>query len=457
MHAGFCASAVSDCSGHCHMIAQNELNTAFGTKRESAASYITADGKLVIAGPNVLRPSYADDGSYLGALTEGASTNFLPDSMLTNSQKSWSGNYASIVTSRLTKNGFSCLQFDFPALDSAASAQISLGDPVSAQAGETWWLSAWGLMIGTSASVPVVSLRLSSGSANVTQAFPSGNASGRLVRIRVSLQIPAAQNTVSASLVVNGAAGSNAVSMVFSAPQMEKNRVSSFIPTSNGFASRVSDRVFYIADADPGNGQVPDATNMVFGRDHGVVAWQHMLAQFSASPSLQSLVKALYPACTTLDTALQAMMNNRVLDQASGDQLDGIGDILGQSRLVGPASAIMLTDDQYRRLLKLKILLNNAHGTTEDLRAAFCVLFNADSTLLQDNGDASLTAVVGRFITASDLAFARSIAGFPKPAGVGLVQMQYDPARPFGFQQQSYMGFGSGCMARALDNIIPSS
>ncbi|WP_072572787.1 DUF2612 domain-containing protein [Granulibacter bethesdensis] len=436
------------------MIAANELNTAFGTKRETAASYITADGKLVIVGPNVLRPSYADDGSYLGALTEGASTNYLPDSMLTPDGKSWSGNFPAITISGLMKDGFSCLQSDFPALNTSASAQMSLGDPVSAQAGETWWLSAWGLMLGSSATAPLVSLCLASGSAKVMQAFPSGTASGRLVRIRISLQVPAGQNAVSASLVANGATGSSAVSMLFSAPQLEKKRVTSFIPTSTGPASRVSDRVFYIPDADPGNGQVPDATNMVFGRDHGVVAWEHMLAQFAASSDLQSLVQALYPACTTLDTALQAMMNNRVLDQATGDQLDGIGDILGQSRMVGPANATKLEDDQYRRLLKLKILLNNAHGTTEDLRAAFCALFNADSTLIQDNGDASLTAVVGRFISADDLAFARSIKGFPKPAGVGLIQMQYDPAKPFGFQQQSYMGFGSGCMARALDNII---
>src|SRR5690606_15665488 len=131
-------------------------------------------------------------------------------------------------------------------------------------------------------------------------------------------------------------------------------------------------------------------------QDHADIAWNHFLGQYGSSPRLESLVRALYAPLQ--HQQLKALHDERWLDSAVGRQLDGIGEIVGQSReiensiyvqffgFVGqPATAgfgqarirrehesetsgsTRLLDAEYRRILYWKIAVNNGHGTTPEI------------------------------------------------------------------------------------------
>jgi hypothetical protein len=215
----------------------------------------------------------------------------------------------------------------------------------------------------------------------------------------------------------------------------------------------------------------------VFGRDHGAIAWGNWLAQFVGKPNLEAFVRSLFAPINTLDTALRDMMRDRWLDTASGVQLDGIGTIVGQKRVVSHAvylaffgfdsqpsgrafgiapmrrqnqpfaDAVTLDDDNYRTILRLKIALNNGHGTVEEIIAACQLIFQADRVIVENTGNASMTVSIGRVLDQSSILYADAQGFIPRAAGVGLTLIQFNPAHPFGFIEQGYFGFGDGVLA----------
>jgi hypothetical protein len=79
-----------------------------------------------------------------------------------------------------------------------------------------------------------------------------------------------------------------------------------------------------------------------------------------------------------LENALFDILNNRALDNSVGVQLDGIGEILGESRSGG------MSDDDYRQLLSIRIVRNISSGEPERLIQVAAALTGSSTVQLQE-------------------------------------------------------------------------
>lgn len=99
-----------------------------------------------------------------------------------------------------------------------------------------------------------------------------------------------------------------------------------------------------------------------------------------ARATIQALIKELYGSGSLLD-----MVNGYGIDTAVGKQLDIIGKYIGLKRQVkvniGDSDTNILTDEQYRILLKLKLISNTNFSSTSQIKTALYELFPDDIRL----------------------------------------------------------------------------
>ncbi len=75
----------------------------------------------------------------------------------------------------------------------------------------------------------------------------------------------------------------------------------------------------------------------------------------------QRLIRAFVTSMQEIDNVDQDLKNNRSIDTSIGVQLDGLGQILGISRLPNES------DDDYRERLKFQIYINKGNATPEEI------------------------------------------------------------------------------------------
>lgn len=220
---------------------------------------------------------------------------------------------------------------------------------------------------------------------------------------------------------------------------------------------------------------------MDFSQDNGLIAWQHWTAQFASSPRLEAIVRALYPPMQMSQDALRQLLDERWLDTAVGAQLDGIGQIVGQSReidetvyvpffgflgqpgVLGFGQARMrreneppisgstrLLDTEYRKVLYWKIAVNNGHGTAPEIARALSFIFDAAMIRIRDVGNAKIIVWASRIPGPNDPLMVNPRRWIPKAAGVGVQVISASTETPFGFANQGFYGFGVGVMAREI-------
>lgn len=171
------------------------------------------------------------------------------------------------------------------------------------------------------------------------------------------------------------------------------------------------------------------------------------------------------------------LMQKRDIDTAVGNQLDIIGEIIGQPRVLVNTDLypffgfkdqlaansfgtyynsqiggywysyggkiggdVSLNDEQYRLIIKAKIIKNNARGTNEDYIRFGNFVFNTKISFSNDHGGKA-TVLVGRRMTL----FEKAIMGYvfdgvdynftyhPKPLGVGISVEEFDSIGTLGF------------------------
>lgn len=189
------------------------------------------------------------------------------------------------------------------------------------------------------------------------------------------------------------------------------------------------------------------------------IAWGYMLAQHQGKANLEALVKSYFTPNTTLTTALDRMCTALDLDTAFGEHLDYLGSIVGVSRDLplglfmayfgfasqpagrafntmrmrrdGEAISTSYTagDAEYKTLIKLKILMNNARGTTPEVIDAVRSVFG-DPNLpvsVRQNGTAAATINIGKIPLAEDPIPQLLVDRVPRAAGVAFTHVYYAP------------------------------
>jgi hypothetical protein len=220
-----------------------------------------------------------------------------------------------------------------------------------------------------------------------------------------------------------------------------------------------------------------------FPHNHGQISWEHFLAQHIGKQHTEDFVTAFYPPLKILDQVLEELYIKRWAEVAVGSALDGVGSIVGayrhipeelsikffgfasqavatgfnqaRMRLYGePYQRSDLPDVEFRKYIYIKIMLNNGHGTAEEIVYAVKKVFDLTSNVyIIDTGNANARMFIGRWFSSPDDPVLRILqATVPRAAGVKLWFVRTDPRYIFGFANLpiTYYGFGIGVMASLM-------
>lgn len=94
--------------------------------------------------------------------------------------------------------------------------------------------------------------------------------------------------------------------------------------------------------------------------DHVAAALARQKQQYIGKPKVEAWIEILVTPVQRLEDALYALIIERTIDTAIGDQLDVIGALVGQAR-------DGRSDADYRRFIRATITSNKASGLIEDV------------------------------------------------------------------------------------------
>jgi hypothetical protein len=196
------------------------------------------------------------------------------------------------------------------------------------------------------------------------------------------------------------------------------------------------------------------------------------------APVFDRYLQLLIAAQEEIQEVFKDLLQLRDLDNATGAQLDVIGRIVGQDRVLlnadlytffgfqGALKAasfgeygstlyggkflnfgspvggnIALDDETYRLFIRAKIYKNTTHSTPEEFLEVINLIFGTTGTFLSEDGNANVTVLFGRQLSDFEkglLAYINSTDGYPsrlipKTVGVGIKFGDYQSDNFFGF------------------------
>ncbi len=185
--------------------------------------------------------------------------------------------------------------------------------------------------------------------------------------------------------------------------------------------------------------------------DHAALGLSRVAAQYQNSTDFLAYLTAILTLDNELESVFQQVAQQVDIDLAEGVNLDTIGAIVGISRVLpgGPSNPLppeqsVLSDAQYRLLLRAKIVKNHSRGMNEDLIKGLSYLFNTPYVAIDDNNDMTVSIGVGKVLGVVEVAMLNLLDILPRPGGV-LIQyrVMFDVTNYFGFEGQQFaLGFG---------------
>ncbi len=146
---------------------------------------------------------------------------------------------------------------------------------------------------------------------------------------------------------------------------------------------------------------------------HVADALSNRIQQFKNKEDFADLIRIYVEQVQDLEDALFQVLLDTTLNTSIGEQLDNLGEIVGEDRL-------SRNDEDYRQALRVRILINKSSGTIEEI-LEIAKTFTQDSGLIEikEFSPASLTIQVTNqlLVDALRLAIALDAA---RSAGVGL-------------------------------------
>lgn len=111
-----------------------------------------------------------------------------------------------------------------------------------------------------------------------------------------------------------------------------------------------------------------------------------------------------------------------------------------------------MTDEEFRFIIKARIMKNYQLGTIEDITASISALFGGESRVI-DNYDMTMTAIIPYDLMTEFKKYAiQKLDVIVRPVGVMYKYVIIKPVKYFGFYKDaSASGFGVGKFARFLD------
>ena len=182
-----------------------------------------------------------------------------------------------------------------------------------------------------------------------------------------------------------------------------------------------------------------------------------LISRFVEAEKLKAYLAAFAKQAQEIEDAIMQLLNERHLDVAEGVQLDIIGKIVGLEREVLGTVLSTLTDADYRRFLKSKILATNNNTSREVLTECYRLIFNFELVRVEETRG-QILVIVPRAITAEERAlfdlkdkFGRWVC--PRTAGIALVPIAYQ-GEYFGWQDDpnpDRRGWGQAPWVNQLD------
>jgi len=152
--------------------------------------------------------------------------------------------------------------------------------------------------------------------------------------------------------------------------------------------------------------------------DHCTVAASRFIQYLRDKPILTALLCEFVKPLNELETAFFALLNERSIDSAVGVQLDGIGTILNKPRNGR-------TDDAYRVVLRVELLVLRSNGKREELIEIVLTFLGAGFSLnIQSAYPAGVCYEIVEDISAFDPLEIAELLGRAKAGGVKL-QLKY--------------------------------
>jgi hypothetical protein len=161
-----------------------------------------------------------------------------------------------------------------------------------------------------------------------------------------------------------------------------------------------------------------------------------LILQYRNKPKAVATVKATIPTAT-LNGLPQKVADGFDIETAVGKQLDILGKYIGFDRnvklLLPETGSLVLDDDEYRQLLKLKIITNNTRATTSDIKTGLFNLFPTQIRLY-DNRDMTYTYFINNsFPNMMNVIVSEELLPLPQGVGYKLIVVQKDITKFFGF------------------------
>ena len=112
---------------------------------------------------------------------------------------------------------------------------------------------------------------------------------------------------------------------------------------------------------------------------HSADAVARLLHQYKGAANIEGLLGVYGTQVQELEDATHAMLLNRTLENATGDQLDALGEIVGQERQGAD-------DEDYRIKLKFRIGVNVSEATLNEVATLFKLISGKDEIHVHNNG-----------------------------------------------------------------------
>lgn len=172
--------------------------------------------------------------------------------------------------------------------------------------------------------------------------------------------------------------------------------------------------------------------------DHEATALARLAQYLRDKPNTTAVLGAFTAQHQDLETAVQQLLVDRTLDNAFGEQLDILGDLVGQPREGAD-------DTTYRQRVRARVALNRSSGTSPELIALFLLLVPTATLKLRDEWPAALTLEVnGVAVTSATAAILVYFLRLAKVGGVRAI-LEWGEAPPAElFQMDAGLGFDQG-------------